>query len=42
MLTKVKDSQNKKCFWLELDGRPLAKIWREDDIDYILGLQDKD
>jgi len=40
MLTKSKSSC-KTGWWLELNGRPMAKFGREEDIDYIIELQNK-
>ncbi len=40
MLTKSKCS-SKTGWWLEMNGRPMAKFVRESDVDYILGLQDR-
>jgi hypothetical protein len=40
MLTKSRCS-SKTGWWLEMDGRAMAKFGRESDVDYILGLQDK-
>jgi hypothetical protein len=40
MLTKSKSSC-KTGWWLEMNGRPMAKFGREEDIDYIIELQNK-
>ena len=40
MLTKSRCS-SKTGWWLNLDGRPMAKFVRENDIDHVLKLQDK-
>ena len=40
MLTKSRCS-SKTGWWLEMDGRPMAKFVRGSDVDDILGLQDR-
>lgn len=40
MLTKSRCS-SKTGWWLNIDGRPMAKFGREEDIDYIIELQNR-